>query len=425
MSASFLPMLSPQPHRASTTRSSRPAYFFRSARFFSSSAKPMDISSRSFSSWASASGLGPSAAGGDAACAISFRTNWMASVAAVFGSIPFATSSRNLAVTFSLSMAAAGGRACVGAGAVDTGGGGDAGGDGRPSSCGASLRRFATRSRRPLYLSSSSTAWTQFSKPISPSSLSCGANRFDAAAAFGGAMPKATRRSKTATSSVPRISASSGSVEAAGVSWPSRRRSNISCALPSASAQAESSLRGSAAPTCGASLGSSSIAWVGSASAVSRWRNSASCRAKFRAARDWEASSGPSSRQWPGHFCTKRNSPAAASASGSDSTQVRTCCSGAARSNRRCSRPPAGSRRSSWTPSVGSAGNSCASCLQRSKRFSSLKAASRRASSSRACRSSSARCSASVCSLGRTSTVRSVSRRHNADSGSSSRTSRS
>mmetsp|Transcript_89515 Transcript_89515/g.161454 ORF Transcript_89515/g.161454 Transcript_89515/m.161454 type:complete len:228 (-) Transcript_89515:350-1033(-) len=226
------------------TRSMRPAYLASIAMFRSWSTKPMEDSSRSLSSWPD-DGSAAASGGGDGEASLvaesSCRTSLMAVTAASFGAMPLAMSSRNLAATTSLSRAGAA-TACeaLGAGATGTswgaaaaGADGAAGHDSKASPCvvnARSVSKFTTRSSRPLYLSKSSTASIQSSKPIPASSFNWAAKRLEAAAAFGGGMPRATSRSKTATSSAPRISASSGSFAAAslGDSWPKSRRSRIS-----------------------------------------------------------------------------------------------------------------------------------------------------------------------------------------------------
>mmetsp|Transcript_115437 Transcript_115437/g.358640 ORF Transcript_115437/g.358640 Transcript_115437/m.358640 type:complete len:363 (+) Transcript_115437:206-1294(+) len=307
-----------------------------------------------------------------------------------------------------------------------------------PASAAASLRRFATRSRRPPYFSSRGTASSQFSKPISPSSLSCAAYFFAAMAASGGRMPSATRRSKTPTSSCPRTSASSGSLRAVAVGVPlspASRRSRASCARSSASDHA---LPAPGAASAGTALctppfasccsGASSAASPVGGAAASSWRccrKRASCLAKPRLLSCCSASAGPSSRQCPGHFCTTRNASGRTCVLGSDSIQSSTCLRLAARTKRRMRRPPSGSRSISCTtsgPASGSGPSSSAFCCARCNRRRSCSSASRLAASSRALRSSSARISASVRSLGITSTVRSVSSSAMWGSGSKFRT---
>mmetsp|Transcript_46623 Transcript_46623/g.82162 ORF Transcript_46623/g.82162 Transcript_46623/m.82162 type:complete len:227 (-) Transcript_46623:645-1325(-) len=210
-----------------------------------------------------------------------------------------------------------------------------------------SARRFATRSKRPWYLSSSLTASTQSSKPISPSSLSCAAYFLEAVAASGGLIPIAFNISKMLTSSSPLRFSSSGSCCAAlvGVTCPSIRRSRFSWArssaadhaLPSNGAGAADAPPGAAAGTfqystrpLGArftSICSSSTTWADSVavSSASRCRKTASCRANPRSESVRAASSAPSSLQWPGHFCTMQKAPALTRVCCSDSTQSRTC----------------------------------------------------------------------------------------------------
>mmetsp|Transcript_132701 Transcript_132701/g.383659 ORF Transcript_132701/g.383659 Transcript_132701/m.383659 type:complete len:310 (-) Transcript_132701:773-1702(-) len=301
------------------------------------------------------------------------------------------------------------------------------------SSPAPSERRLATRTSLPPYFSRSRAAWTQFWKPISPSSRSCGANFFAVAAASWGGMPKARKRSKTPASSAPFTSWSDCSRKAAlGVSGrPSNRASNSSCARSTAAVHSQ--LRFPGADGCGAAAASAGCvvissgdgSLVASRSPPKCCKKSASCLENCNLLSVSEASTGPNSRQCPGHFCTRRKASGQTCVSGSDSIQVRHCRNSAVLGNRRASCAPDGNRTRSCTtsaPASGSGPSCSAKARARSRRWRSRSAASRAAASSRAWRSSSARCSASVLSLGRTSTVRSVSRSARCGSGSNSLT---
>mmetsp|Transcript_68449 Transcript_68449/g.164360 ORF Transcript_68449/g.164360 Transcript_68449/m.164360 type:complete len:201 (+) Transcript_68449:935-1537(+) len=165
-----------------------------------------------------------------------------------------------------------------------------------------------------------------------------------------------------------------------------------------------------------------------SSSVVRCCKNRASWRAKPSAESCCGASATPSSRQWPGHFCTTQNFPGSTMLDGSDSTQSSTLASRAALANRRCSRCPSGSRKSSCTTSGAAAGSSPSSAAffwARSTLSASLAWAACCARSSAALASSAACISASVCSLGSMSTSSSVSSRASRGSGASSRTTNS
>mmetsp|Transcript_22692 Transcript_22692/g.57760 ORF Transcript_22692/g.57760 Transcript_22692/m.57760 type:complete len:459 (-) Transcript_22692:818-2194(-) len=432
--------LARQLQSASITRSILPPYFRSNTRFRSSSPKPMDANSASFPG-SSAGGITSSRSllGSEAAsAAISWRTCWMACPAASFGCTPAANNSRNLAATCSLSMPAAAdatatvvawGRCCwAGSGtgtAKVTGAGAAAGATGAMGKSSNSApppseRRFATRDNLPLYFSRSRAAVIQSSKPISPSSLSCAAYFLAVAAASGGGMPKARRRSKTLTSSTPLSSSNLPSLRAAvGVSGlPSNLRSRASCARSSAAAHSP--------PPAGTKLGGAarSGAWssvtpsmssappISVAALLRCCRKSASCRAKFSLPNSCPASAGPNSRQCPGHFCTNLNSSEVTLLSGSDSTQSSTCSNAVSRLKRLDSRPPKGNRTMICTRSAAASGSGPSNRAFARARFNlkrSRSSASWAAASSRAFFSSSALSSASVLSLGSTSTVKSVS----------------